>query len=137
MPIRFTPELGAEILEMIHSRNWKVVYENRNHGNPDDFQPIEEIFEQEVSELFDGPRYHIYPAQISFDVFIGGVVRDTLQMPRVIVDDESRLVFGFGIRDDHCFFVTNLGIEMRTADRGQKSYEFMLEALDTLQSFSL
>jgi hypothetical protein len=137
MPISFTPELGSEILEKIHQKRWKVIYEYRNHGNPNDFQPIEEIFDQEADILEAGPRYHVYPAGIPFGIFIKGVVDETLQVPRVTIGGESRILYGFGIRDDHCYFVTNLTIDVRSADRGPKEYQFMLDALDTLEEFSL
>ena len=113
------------------------MYEYRNHGNSGEFQPIEEVFGQVVDSLKDGPRYHIYPAEIPFDVFINGVINDTLQIPSVTINGESRLVFGFGIRDDHCYFITNIDVQMRTADREPKSYEYMLDALDTLDEFTL
>jgi hypothetical protein len=137
MPTNFTPALGTDILQKITSRKWKVVYEYRNHCNPDDFQPIEDVFAQEVESLKEGPRYHIYPAEIPFEIFINGVINETLQIPRVIIGGKYRLVFGFGIRGDHCYFVTNIDTQMRTADREPKSYNYMLDALDTLDEFCL
>ena len=137
MSIRFTPELGAELLDKIQSRNWKVVYEIRNYGKAVDFQPIEEIFNQVAETLSIEPRYHIYPASISYDTFIDGVIKETLQVPCVNIDDQMRIVFGFGIRDDHCYFVTNSFVEIRSADRSPRSYQYMLDALDTLETFSI
>ena len=78
MSIRFNPELGTELLHKIHSKNWKVVYEHRNHDTTQDFQPIEEIFRQVAETLECGPRYHIYPASIPFETFINGIIKETL-----------------------------------------------------------
>jgi hypothetical protein len=137
MSIRFTPELGAELLEKIQSKRWKVVYEDRNHGDLDQFQPIEEIFKQVAETLSNEPRYRIYPATIPFEAFINGVINETLQVPRVTIKDESRIVFGFGIRDDHCCFVTNTKVDIKTADRDPKDYQYMLDAFGSLETFSI
>lgn len=137
MATLFTPELGTRILQKIHSKNWKVIYEHRNYGKPENFQPIEEIFGQVADTLDYKPRYHVYPASIPFETFINGVINETLQVPRVTINGESRIVFGFGIREDHCFFVTNTTIDMQSADRETKDYQFMLDALDTLEEFNL
>lgn len=137
MSIRFTPELSTELLHKIQSKNWKVVYEYRNHYSTQDFQPIEEIFQQVAETLKCGPRYHIYPASIPFETFINGIIRETLQVPQVTIDGELRIVFGFGIRDDYCYFVTNSAVEIKSADRTRKDYKFMLDALGTLEKFNL
>lgn len=136
MPIFYSKELSKQILEKIEQKNWKVVYEYRNHGNPNDFQPIEEVFNQVAESLNTEARYHLYPAGIDFDLFIKGVIAETLQVPRVTINGESRIVYGFGLRDDHCYFVTNTEVSVRTADRDPKDYEFLLDALDTLETFS-
>jgi hypothetical protein len=132
----FTPELGQEILALIQSRNWKVSYEFRHNGNPDLFQSMDTVFDQVAEVLELVPRYHIFPASLDYETFIQGVIADTLQVPRVTIDGESRIVFGFGLREDHCFFVTNTIVHIPSADREPKPYTYMLEALQTLETFT-
>ena len=133
----FTAELGAEMHQKILDKNWKVIYEYRNHGKEGEFQSIEEIFKQVADTITTDVRYRVYPAKIPFETFISGVINDTIQLPRVMIDGESRILFGFGIREDHCYFVTNSSIQMQSADRQSKDFQFMLDALDTLEEFSI
>ncbi|PCJ59078.1 MAG: hypothetical protein COA73_09350 [Candidatus Hydrogenedentota bacterium] len=132
----YTKELGEQILKLIHDKNWKVSYEFRHNGNPDLFQPMDVVYGQVAEVLELVPRYHIFPASLDYDTFIQAVIADTIQIPRVTINGESRIVFGFGLREDHCYFVTNTIVYIPSADREAKPYPFMLEALETLETFT-
>ena len=135
MTTLFTPDVGTRMLQLIHKKNWKVCYEWRNWGNPDAHQSMEEIFAQVATSLENGPRYHVYPGTLEFNEFMKGAIEARIQLPRVTIAGEKRILFGFGIRDDHCFFVTNDQVQIASADREPKDYDFVLAALETLESF--
>ena len=135
MPRIFTPELGEKILRLVGEKNWKVCYEYRNFGSPGDYQSLEDVFGQLARSLKIGPRYHVFPGPISFEYFSKGLVSETLQTPMVTIAGAQRIVFGFGLREDYCFFVTNTRKHGPSADREPKEYEYMLEALETLEAY--
>ena len=133
--MQFTIELGETIRGLIYQKNWKVCYEWRNHGDDSKYQSIEEVFSQESNSLEIGPRYYVLPGPLTFDEFSLAFVKQQLQIPIVLIEGEKRFLFGFGLRQDDCFFVTNDTMHGPTADREPKSYEFMLEALHELEYF--
>ena len=135
METSFTVEIGAKALRLIQAANWRVHFEHRHHGDATKFQSLEDIFNQVAEDLKIGPRYHVFPAPLDFDAFIRGVTLGTLQLPRVTIGGQSRILFGFGMRGDHCYFVTNDTPHAPSADREPKNYEYMLDALETLEPF--
>ena len=135
MATHFTDEIGDQVLELIHQKNWKVCYEFRHEGDKDKFQTFEEVYHQVAERLEIGPRCHVFPAPLNFDAFIQGLTLDALQIPKVTIQGESRVLFGFGLREDHCFLVTNSTPHAPSADREPKDYEYMLDALETLEEF--
>ncbi len=136
MPTPFSYEIGAEILRLVEQKKWKICYEFRNFGDPDGFQSMEEVFEQRATVLEIGPRYHIFPGAMPFDRFSMLIAMENIAMPRVTIADENRYLFGFGLRDDYCYFVTNSSTYGPTADREPKEYDFMLDGLKTLEEYS-
>jgi len=123
------------MLHLIQSKNWKVCYEWRKADESGEYQSMEEIFHQVADSLENGPRYYVFPQPVSFDEFMEGAIKESIQLPRVKIAGEFRYLFGFGIRDDECFFVTNSDVHLRSADREPKEYDFVLAALETLEEF--
>lgn len=135
MATPFTPELGDRILELIRRKNWKVCYEFRHHGDPARQQSMEVAYSQVAKTLSFVPRYHVFPGPLLFDEFSVALAEERLQLPKVTVANKKRILFGFGIREDSCFFVTNTVNHAPSADRVPKDYEFVVAALETLEEF--
>jgi hypothetical protein len=137
MPMLFTPELGDTILGLILSKRWMVCYEFRYNGDPSKQQSMDQVYEQVAETLDIVPRYHLFPKGMPFQAFIMGLSSGKIDPPHVTIDGERRIFFGFGLREDHCFFVTHPTMDPPAADRAPKPYEFMLDSLQTLEPFTV
>lgn len=135
MPIRFTQELGNSFLKLIEEKNWKVCYEFRHHGDISKRQTMEDVFGQVAETLEIGPRYHLFPGPLGFNAFTMALAMERVEPAQVTIAGERRIVFGFGLREDHCFFVTHPTMDSPAADRQPKDYEYMRDALETLEPF--
>lgn len=135
MSSKFTKQMGEKILDLVLRKDWKVCYEYRRHGEGTEYQSLEEVYAQEAETLDIGPRYHVFPGPLSFDKYSRLLILDRIQIPMVTIEGERRVLFGFGLREDDCFFVTNTDTHAPSADRIPKTYEFVLEALETLEPF--
>ena len=111
-----------------------MCYEFRHHGELDKHQSMENVFNQVAEALEIGPRYHLFPGLLSFDEFSIAFAMEQIEPARVTIAGERRIVFGFGLREDHCYFVTHTSMDSPRADRQPKDYEYMLDALRTLEA---